>query len=351
MSTAVQTTNPNAGAVSTQDRIEVQLGKMIEKFQAVLPVEIPAERFCRVAINALQDPRVAEVAETSEGRQSIFTECLIAATDGLLLDKREAFLNVYKTKSGNDWVPLAKYMPMYQGLLKLARNSGVISDVKCQLVQRGDVFAVDMTPPAGICPITHRYPEDIANRGDIIAVYAVAEFKDGKWSNAEVMTVGQVEKIRAGSPARDKDAWTKHWGEMARKTVIRRLSKYLPKSTDGMERLHNAASRDGNLPPIEHVSAPALERKQPMAAKLLAPKVEPAKAEPEKKPEPAKAETPKQEVLPPEKKEPAKAETKKQTKQKATPADDGDPGPQERRGEVLIDPMTGEPVNDEDNGI
>lgn len=338
MSTAVQTTNPNAGAVSTADRVEVTLNKMVEKFQAVLPAEIPAERFCRVAINALQDPRVAEVAETADGRASIFTECLTAATDGLLLDKREAFLNVYKVNGK----PMAKYMPMYQGLLKLARNSGIVSDVKCQLVQRGDVFAVDMTPPSGICPITHRFPDDIANRGDIIAVYAVAEFKDGKWSNAEVMTVGQVEKIRAGSPAKDKDAWTKHWGEMARKTVIRRLCKYLPKSTDGMERLHNAASRDGQLPALEHVSAPALERKQPMAAKLLAPKAEPAKAEPEQS---------KQEVLPAEKKEPAKAETKKQSKQKAPPADDGDPGPQERGGEVLIDPMTGEPVSDDDNGI
>lgn len=349
MSTAITKTT-TGGAVSAQpDRVEVALQSMVDKFQAVLPVELPAERFCRVAINALQDPRVAEVAQTPEGRQSIYTECLIAATDGLLLDKREAFLNVYKTKVGNDWIPLAKYMPMYQGLMKLARNSGIIRDIKCDVVKMGDLYAVDKFPPPGECPITHRYPEDAFARGEVRGVYAVAHLMDGTWSNAESMSADDVEKIRKGSPAKDMDAWSKHWPEMARKTVIRRLTKYLPKSTDGMERLHNAASRGDNVFTIEGGSAPALPRKAMMGAKLLGPASPPAPP-PAPPPPPVEA---RQEQKPQQKaaaKAPAKTAAKEKPKgQGAPPADDDDmQGFDDRGGAGWQDPMTGE---EEDSGI
>lgn len=296
MSTAVST-QTNAGAMTASERIEATLANMVDKFRAVLPAEMPAERFCRVAQTALQDPRVQEVAHTHEGRQSIIVEVTAAATDGLLLDKREAFLNVYKTKikteRGEEWVPLAKYMPMYRGLMKLARNSGVIADIKCDIVKGGDVFAVDKFPPAGECPITHKYPENAFARGDVMGVYSVALYKDGTWSNAEVMSYADVEKIRQASPGKDKDAWGKHWNEMARKTVIRRLSKYLPNSTDGMERLHNASQRGDDYNLIEGtasvaaLAAPA-PRKQTMAKQLLAPpQAQPV--EPQKDAAPAKA--------------------------------------------------------------
>ena len=351
MSTAVSTTT-TGGAVSVQpDRVEVALQLMVDKFQAVLPIELPAERFCRVAINALQDPRVAEVAQTPEGRQSIYTECLIAATDGLLLDKREAFLNVYNTKiklanGKEEWVKLAKYMPMYQGLTKLARNSGVIADIKCDIVKSSDIFSVDKFPPPGDCPIVHRYPADAFARGDMRGVYAVAQYKDGSWSNAEVMSNADVEKIRQMSPAKDKDAWSKHFGEMARKTALRRLTKYLPKSTDGMERLHNAASRGDNVFTIEGGSAPALPRKAMMGAKLLGPASPPAPP-PAPPPPPVEA---KQEPKPQQK---AAAKTEKKAdkaKDKGPPpADDDDmQGFDDRGGAGWQDPMTGE---EEDSGI
>lgn len=349
------------------DRVEVTIGKMMEKFRAILPAEIPAERFCRVAVNALQDSRVMEAMQTSEGQQSIITEIQTAATDGLLLDKREAFLNVYSTKVGNEWIKLAKYMPMYQGLMKLARNSGLLSDIKCDIVKTGDIFAVDKFPPPGECPITHKYPDDAFARGDVRGVYAVAPFLDGGWSNAEVMSVADVEKIRQMSPAKDKDAWTKHWNEMARKTVIRRLTKYLPKSTDGMERLHNAASRGDDYALINSVAnTPAIPRKQMTASKLLGHAPAPSQAAPAEAPKPVETkakpvEQPKAEVLPKEPvKEKAKTQAKTETKgerKKAPPqnaADDDVAGFDERGGGGFQDPMTGEVVDDdddEDNGV
>ena len=44
--------------------------------------------------------------------------------------------------------------------------------------------------------------------------------------------VAEVEKIRRSSRAADAGPWVNHWGEMARKTVIKRLAKRLPSSAD-----------------------------------------------------------------------------------------------------------------------
>ncbi len=356
MSTAVANASPqNTGVTTKPERVEATLAGMVEKFRSVLPAEMPAERFCRVAINALQDPRVAECAMTPEGRQSIVTEATNAATDGLLLDKREAFLNVYKTKVGNEWIPLVKYMPMYQGLLKLARNSGLIADIKCDIVRDNDLFTVDKFPPPGMCPIEHRYPADAFARGDVVkGAYAIAQYKDGSWSNPEVMSAADIEKIRKGSPAKDMDAWSKHWNEMARKTVIRRLSKYLPKSTDGMERLHNASMRGDDYNLIQGVAGTTEQPRKKMMASTLLSQPAPKAAEPErpqiaapevKPPERATeqqkakaAETLKQEVLP--------KEEKKASKGKAPPPP-ADESYDERDG-GYVDPLTGEAVEDDD---
>ncbi len=65
----------------------------------------------------------------------------------------------------------------------------------------------------------------------ITHVYAVARLKDGG-TQFEVMTVKQVEKVKAQSKASGNGPWVTHWEEMAKKTVIRRLFKYLPVSIE-----------------------------------------------------------------------------------------------------------------------
>ena len=52
------------------------------------------------------------------------------------------------------------------------------------------------------------------------------------------MTFEEIEKVREASRAKDSGPWVSWWGEMARKTVIRRLSKRLPMSTDLEQTLH-----------------------------------------------------------------------------------------------------------------
>ncbi len=74
-------------------------------------------------------------------------------------------------------------------------------------------------------------------RGRVIAFYAVAKLVGGGHA-FEVMSAEQVNDIRDASQnykfARDKEktVWGQHYEEMGRKTVLRRLFKYLPVSIE-----------------------------------------------------------------------------------------------------------------------
>jgi recombination protein RecT len=62
-------------------------------------------------------------------------------------------------------------------------------------------------------------------------VYAVAKLRDGG-VQFEVMSRADIEKVKAQSKAASYGPWVSHFDEMAKKTVIRRLFKYLPVSIE-----------------------------------------------------------------------------------------------------------------------
>ncbi|EJR8429200.1 recombinase RecT, partial [Escherichia coli] len=74
-------------------------------------------------------------------------------------------------------------------------------------------------------------------------VYAVARLKDGG-TQFEVMTRKQIELVRSQSKAGNNGPWVTHWEEMAKKTAIRRLFKYLPVSIE----IQRAVSMDEKEP-------------------------------------------------------------------------------------------------------
>lgn len=316
MNTAV-TKHTQTGEVAKADRVEANIALMADKFRPLLKSDEDTDRFCRVAINAVQQTRdMNVVVQTPEGRDSIYTACLQAASDRLLLDKKQAALVVYNENVGTrdkpQWVKTAKYMPMVQGLIHLAYDGGVVKRLICQVVHAADGFGVS---PSSTPPFVHNFPEDpFAKRGDIRGVYAVAQFHDGSWSDIEVMSVEQVEGVRKRSKTADSGPWKTDWSEMARKTAIRRLSKYLPKT--GAEHFHSAVQRlDADYDMVSPIASEGPKRKEMVAAKALA---APAPA-----PSPAPAQE-KRQAAPVEAKEEAKPEVKKgaaakqEERQKAT---------------------------------
>lgn len=205
------------------------LTAMQPEFAKSLPAHIPAERFVRTTITALQNnPKIMNC-----DRQSVLSSCMKAAQDGLVLDGREAALVEFSGK--------AQYMPMVAGIMKLVRNSGQLSSLTAQVVHEKDAFSYN--PAIDIAP--QHQPDWFGTRGKIIGVYAVAKLKDGS-TVVEVMSRDEIEAIRKRSRASSSGPWVTDWAEMARKTAIRRISKYLPKSTDRDDdaRIFQAIERD-----------------------------------------------------------------------------------------------------------
>lgn len=216
-----------------------QLEKQTATFQAMLPAHVPAEKFKRVVMTAMINS--ADLIECSA--QSIFTSCARAAADGLLPDGREGAIVKYGAA--------AQWMPMVNGILKKLRNSGELLSINPYVVYAKDRFRYELGDNEKIEHVPYIGDEP----GDIIAVYAIARTKDGGVYR-EVMTKSQVEKVRAASRAKNGPAWTQWWDQMALKTVLRRLSKRLPMSTDREEDIRAMLEREDDEP-MQDVTPPA----------------------------------------------------------------------------------------------
>lgn len=223
--------------------IRQNLTQMAPEFEAALPKHITVEKFTRVAMTAIQNNPDLQNAD----RRSLFGSIVRLAQDGLLPDGREAAIVLFGNK--------AQAMPMIAGVLKKIRQSGEVAKVSAQVVYEHDEFVWHLGFDEDV---THNPPALDKPRGKAIGAYATAVLKDGS-RLLEVMSLEEIEKVRAVSRAKGNGPWVQWWGEMARKTVMRRLSKRLPMSTD----VEDALDRDETLAPDMRLVEP--EPAEPMS--------------------------------------------------------------------------------------
>lgn len=225
-----------------------QLEQRTAEFKKALPAHISADKLQRTIITAAQNNPDLLTAD----RQSLITSCMKAAQDGLLPDGREAALVIFNTRekgADGQWYSrkLCQYMPMVYGLRKKIVQSGEIVSLQTGLVYRAEMEAGAFLYEVGLePPIRHRpmldLPAEELTDDKIVAAYSMAKMKDGTIS-VEVMRRGEIDKVREasntgatrdkrGQPRQPKGPWVDWFGEMARKTVMRRHSKTLPMSGD-----------------------------------------------------------------------------------------------------------------------
>lgn len=208
--------------LSKTDALKQSVLAMKDQFRMTLPNHIPVERFIRTIQTAIMsNPKIA----TAE-RNSFFKACMNAASDGLLPDGKEAAIVPFNSKAG----VMCTYMPMTAGILKKVRNSGELASITSQLVYSEDKF--DYWIDSKGEHLEHR-PNLFATsgRGEVVGAYALATTTSGA-VYIEVMTIDQLEQVRNSSRAKDSGPWKDWASEMYRKTVIKRLAKRLPMSTD-----------------------------------------------------------------------------------------------------------------------
>ena len=137
-------------------------------------------------------------------------------------DKRQKINGRWETVSTE-----AQLIIGYRGMIDLARRSGQILSISARTVHVNDKFSYSY----GLEETLEHSPCETGDRGELTHVYAVARLKDGG-VQFEVMSRADVEKVRALSKAGSSGPWVDHFDEMAKKTVIRRLFKYLPVSIE-----------------------------------------------------------------------------------------------------------------------
>ena len=216
-------------ALTPIQQICVGLDKMESNIAQSLPKGLSADKFLRTAKNAIQmHPQKDKLAQADRG--TLFNACQKAAIDGLMLDGREAALVVFNTKQGNNWVSSATYMPMVQGLVKMARNSGEISTITSEVVFENDEFEFY----EDFDGVKFRFqPNWKSDRGQPILAWAKIKLKDGE-TIIRALTKERILKIAAGSKNSFQYDPSKgdHYEEWWRKTVIKNALKYAPKSTE-----------------------------------------------------------------------------------------------------------------------
>jgi recombination protein RecT len=111
--------------------------------------------------------------------------------------------------------------PGWRGLADIARRSGKVRLIEAHVVYSKDVFTVKRAP---LTTVEHVPCED-ADPGPVRAAFAVALFSDGA-VQIEIVTKRDLDKIR--KMGADGGPWASWYDEMARKTAVRRLCKYLP---------------------------------------------------------------------------------------------------------------------------
>lgn len=158
---------------------------------------------------------------------SIRDAAITSAVLGVAIDARQyAYLIPYNKK--------AQFQMSYKGYVNVAKRDPDVDNVISNIVYDGDVFGVDL----GANTLSHTLTMDSPLYGTtagIKYVYALVRFKanTGRSMMFEVMTKKQIDEIRASSKAGAKldkfgnpTIWEKHYGEMARKTAIKRLCKH-----------------------------------------------------------------------------------------------------------------------------
>lgn len=202
-----------------------------------------------------------------------------------------AYLVPFNTKrkmpDGSErWVNSVQVIIGYKGLIDLARRSGQIVSIAAHEVCENDRFELVY----GLDEKLNHTPA-MGERGQVIGFYAVAKLKDGGYS-FEFMSVHQVREIMGATQSKGNyGPWKEHFIEMGRKTVIRRLAKYLPLSIEFQTAvaLDNQAEGgkdqkldtiDGEFMLVQDEDAPQLGAPDPETGEIAAPAAAPAAASP-----------------------------------------------------------------------
>ena len=237
MTTPATTTAAAPAVPAKKKTLRTLIEDMTPEIARALPRHITPDRMARIATTALkQTPKLGECTP-----ESFLGSVMTAAQLGLEPNTPlgEAYLVPFKNKNRETgrYEMVCQFIPGYRGLVKLALQSPAVSKARARVVYEHDAFDYSF----GLDEHLDHKPAQ-GDRGKVTHVYAFVKYTDGG-SDFDVMNVDDVEKVRRRSKSADNGPWVTDWDAMAMKTVFKRLSKWIPMSTE----LAAAASLDESV--------------------------------------------------------------------------------------------------------
>ena len=194
--------------------VYTDLGKKLDSQVQALPKSFNKARFMQNCMTVMQD---GDADFKGCSPDSVVRTLLKAAYLGLDFYNGECYAIPYK---GN-----VTFQMDYKGNKKLVKKYSIrkIKDLYAKVVRDGDLFiekvvdghqSIDFTPKA-------------FNNGEIIGAFAIVLYEDGGL-DYETMSKEEIEETRKNfSKAPNSPAWKNSYGEMSKKTVLRRLCKHI----------------------------------------------------------------------------------------------------------------------------
>lgn len=199
-----------------------ELLKLKPEIAKALPKHLDADRMTRIALTALRTtPKLNECT-----LPSFLGSVLTLAQLGLEPNTPAGHAYLIPRENKRTGKMECTTIIGYEGLLDLVYRGGKVALVYAHVVREGDVFDYDYglnrklvhKPVApDEAPLTH--------------VYAVAELLSGHKAFV-VLTREQVERRKKSAFIYRDSPWNTHPDEMWKKTAVRALTKYLPRSSD-----------------------------------------------------------------------------------------------------------------------
>lgn len=175
---------------------------------------------CDVKINEQVMDAIQVIAKNDKLQQcspaSIIGAVITASRLGVSLDPN--IKHSYLIPYGKE----CKLEVSYMGLIDVIyRSTGSL--LEAHMVYKNDAFEYEQ----GSNPHVKHNPHVFGDKGDLIGVYAICRFKDGRIA-IEFLDTVEIDKCKKVS--KGGNVWTIWFDEMAKKSAIRRLYKRLPKN-------------------------------------------------------------------------------------------------------------------------
>lgn len=207
-----------------------------------LPRHVKPDRMIKIALtSARKNPELLECTPES------FLGAVIQSSQlGLEPDTPMGHAYLVPFRNGKTGKKEVNFMTGYRGLLDLVYRTADAPILWPTAVYDGDGFEYKL----GLNPALDHVAMPHDSLARLTYVYCVASFRDGR-KVFDVMTFAEVEAIRCRSKATGFTPWKTDYEAMAKKTVIRRMVKYLPMSAElqravGLDELAERGEDQGN---------------------------------------------------------------------------------------------------------